>query len=87
MNFRRILIISAIIFMIAQSCVCGCVSNQETHEPLFVYCGAGMKDPMDEIAAAFTEKSGIEVNYKYAGSNTLLSQIELTEIGDIYYRL
>lgn len=84
MNIKRILILSVIIFMVAQSCVCGCVSSQNASEPLFVYCGAGMQEPMDDIAAAFSEKYGVDVTYKYAGSNTLLSQIELTELGDIY---
>ena len=70
--------------MIAQSFACCCVSSDNAGEPLLVYCGAGMQEPMDEIAVAFDEKYGTDVTYKYAGSNTLLSQIELTETGDIY---
>lgn len=84
MNSGKLLIISAIMLMIAQSCICGCVSQANAGEPLHVYCGAGMQEPMDEIATAFTEKYGVDITYTYAGSNTLLSQIELTEKGDIY---
>ena len=51
---------------------------------LLVYSGAGMRKPMDKIGAAFEKKYGVEVNYNYAGSNTLLSQIELTKQGDVY---
>jgi molybdate transport system substrate-binding protein len=56
----------------------------EKPQSLLVYCGAGMRKPMDEIGLLFEEKYGISVNYNYAGSNTLLSQMELTQEGDIY---
>ena len=59
-------------------------STIENVESLFVYCGAGMRKPMDEIGLLFEEENGISVNYNYAGSNTLLSQMELTQKGDIY---
>ncbi len=51
---------------------------------LLVYSGAGMRKPMDKIGVAFEKKYGVAVNYNYAGSNTLLSQIELTKRGDVY---
>ncbi|MEA3488116.1 MAG: molybdate ABC transporter substrate-binding protein, partial [Euryarchaeota archaeon] len=51
---------------------------------LMVYSGAGMRKPMDEIGTVFEQKYGVAVNYNYAGSNTLLSQIELTQEGDVY---
>jgi molybdate transport system substrate-binding protein len=51
---------------------------------LLVYSGAGMRKPMDEIGTVFEQKYGVAVNYNYAGSNTLLSQIELTQEGDVY---
>ena len=56
----------------------------ENAQSLLVYCGAGMRKPMDEIGLLFEEENGISVNYNYAGSNTLLSQIELTQKGDVY---
>ncbi len=59
-------------------------SATEKPQSLLVYCGAGMRKPMDEIGLLFEEKYGISVNYNYAGSNTLLSQMELTQKGDIY---
>ncbi|VUT24444.1 MAG: molybdate transporter periplasmic protein [Candidatus Methanolliviera sp. GoM_oil] len=54
------------------------------NKTLMVYSGAGMIKPMDEIGEMFQQKYGIKVRYNYAGSNTLLSQIELTEKGDVY---
>ena len=57
-----------------------------TDEPqsLLVYCGAGMRKPMDEIGSLFFEEYGISVDYNYAGSNTLLAQMELVQKGDVY---
>ncbi|PKL57657.1 MAG: molybdate ABC transporter substrate-binding protein, partial [Methanomicrobiales archaeon HGW-Methanomicrobiales-5] len=51
---------------------------------MLVYCGAGMKEPMDEIAQIFEEKEGIKIEYTYGGSAQLLSQIELYQTGDAY---
>ena len=58
--------------------------NVYSEEKLLVYCGAGMRKPMDEIGVLFEETYGVTIEYNYAGSNTLLSQIELTERGDVY---
>ena len=51
---------------------------------LLVYSGAGLKKPMNEIAEVFEEESGIKIEYVFAGSSQLLSQIELTEKGDVF---
>lgn len=51
---------------------------------LLVYSGAGLKKPMTEIAEAFEEEKGIKVEYVFAGSTQLLSQIELTGKGDAF---
>ncbi|WMW24835.1 molybdate ABC transporter substrate-binding protein [Methanolobus sediminis] len=60
------------------------LDKQTSEEPLLVYCGAGMRKPMDEIGIMFEEEYGVPVQYNYAGSNTLLTQIELTGEGDVY---
>ena len=64
----------------------GELTHPVTEEPhsLLVYCGAGMRKPMDEIGSLFKEEHGVSVNYNYAGSNTLLAQMELTRKGDVY---
>jgi len=51
---------------------------------LLVYCGAGMKEPMEEIASIYEEKEGTKIEYTYGGSAQLLSQIELYQKGDLY---
>ncbi len=64
----------------------GELTHPATEEPhsLLVYCGAGMRKPMDELGSLFFEEYGIPINYNYAGSNTLLAQMELTRKGDVY---
>lgn len=56
----------------------------ESAESLVVYCGAGLREPMDEIAQVYQEQTGTEIKYTYSGSAQLLSQIELLQEGDCY---
>ena len=58
--------------------------EQTSDSSLLVYCGAGMRLPMDEIGELFEEEYGTSIQYNYAGSNTLLTQMELTGEGDVY---
>lgn len=51
---------------------------------IMVYSGAGMRKPMDAIGSVFQERFGTQVHYNYAGSNALLSQMQLTRQGDAY---
>jgi len=73
--------IIAIMLLIGVS-LAGCASQEA--ESIMVYSGAGMRKPMDEIGEVFQQKHGTEVHYNYAGSNALLSQMELTKEGDAY---
>ncbi|MEA3255485.1 MAG: molybdate ABC transporter substrate-binding protein [Candidatus Altiarchaeota archaeon] len=82
-------ILTVITWIVMITLICGCIStgtDRTGDEPssLFVYSGAGMRKPMDEIGILFKQKYGVNVEYNYAGSNTLLSQIELTKKGDAY---
>ncbi|OPY54163.1 MAG: molybdate transporter periplasmic protein [Methanosaeta sp. PtaU1.Bin055] len=60
------------------------VSGSAADGSLLVYCGAGMSEPMEEIADLFKEREGVEVQYTFGGSAQLLSQIELYQTGDLY---
>ncbi|MGP8337705.1 MAG: molybdate ABC transporter substrate-binding protein [Methanosarcinaceae archaeon] len=59
-------------------------STTEKPQSLMVYCGAGMREPMDEIGLLFKEKYGVSVDCNYLGSGHLLNQIELAQVGDVY---
>lgn len=58
--------------------------NSSSAKTLLVYCGAGMKEPMEEIAKVYEEKEGTKIEYTFGGSAQLLSQIELYQKGDVY---
>lgn len=69
----------------------GCVTTQgqepglsSSQESILVYSGAGLKAPMQEIGQAYTHKFGIDIQFNFGGSGTLISQMNLTRKGDIF---
>ncbi len=58
-------------------------SDQEANE-LFMYCAAGMRVPVEKIAAEYQREYGVPVQIQWGGSNSLLSQIQVAKTGDIY---
>jgi molybdate transport system substrate-binding protein len=55
-----------------------------SQESLLVYSGAGLKSTMEDIGKVFTDKYGIGIQYTYGGSGTLISQMNLTQKGDVF---
>lgn len=51
---------------------------------LLLYCGAGIRPPVQQIAEAFEREHGVKVVTDYAGSEVLLSKIKLVRRGDLY---
>jgi molybdate transport system substrate-binding protein len=96
MERRKIVALIAIVAIAMTVLLAGCINDEapattpasteasESASSLMVYCGAGMRKPMDEIGSVFEQKYGVKVEYNYAGSNALLSQMELTQAGDCY---
>ncbi len=60
----------------------GCELRQPP--PLVVFCAAGMRAPMEAIADRYQSGKNRRVQLQFGGSNTLLSQIELAKIGDLF---
>lgn len=58
--------------------------DKEKEETLFVYSGAGLKKPMDEIAQKFEKENNVKIEYSYAGSAQLIAQIETSHKGDAF---
>ncbi|MEG0642202.1 MAG: molybdate ABC transporter substrate-binding protein [Clostridium sp.] len=56
----------------------------KSDKSLMVYSGAGLKKPMEEIGKEFEKENGIAINYIFAGSTQLLSQLELSGKGDAF---
>ncbi|MGQ9730548.1 MAG: molybdate ABC transporter substrate-binding protein [Candidatus Zipacnadales bacterium] len=57
---------------------------EENAAALFVHCGAGLRPPMDELAALFEKRTGIRVDMAYKGSGCLLADIQFSHKGDLY---
>lgn len=54
------------------------------NEALFIYSGAGLKKPMEDIAAIFEKENNVDVEFNFAGSGQLLAQLETTRKGDAF---
>ena len=52
--------------------------------PLFLYCAAGIRPPVEEAAGDYQRQYGVEVQVLYGGSQTLLANIEASKRGDLY---
>jgi molybdenum ABC transporter molybdate-binding protein len=59
-------------------------ADADTTGDLFVYCAAGLRSPVEQIVAEYEREYGVAVQLQYGGSNTLLSQIEVSKTGDLY---
>jgi molybdenum ABC transporter molybdate-binding protein len=58
---------------------------QETDKrPLFVYCAAGIRPPVEAAAREYEELYGVRIQLTYGGSDTLLSNLEVSGRGDLY---
>ena len=55
-----------------------------TGKRLTLYCAAGLKPPVEEVAAEYGKRYGVTVEIQYGGSGTLLSNLTLVREGDLY---
>ncbi|MEM8911084.1 MAG: molybdate ABC transporter substrate-binding protein [Planctomycetota bacterium] len=51
---------------------------------LVVLCATVMRPPMEVLSAEYTRRTGLAVELRFGGSNQLLSQLALTNIGDVF---
>ncbi len=56
--------------------------NSKDH--LFLYFAAGLRYPVEQVIKDYEEECGVTVEILYGGSNSLLSQVELSKTGDLY---
>ncbi|OHB66863.1 MAG: hypothetical protein A2V70_05165 [Planctomycetes bacterium RBG_13_63_9] len=62
----------------------GCRSKAPEGTKLLLYCGAGIRPPVAELAAEYGRLHKVTVECDYAGSEVLLSRIKLSCQGDLY---
>ncbi len=48
------------------------------------FCGSASKPAMEEAARAFEQETGIRVYLNFSGSGTMLSQMKVSQSGDLY---
>lgn len=53
-------------------------------QELHVFAGAGLREPVDQLAAAFERSSGTKVVVEYGGSGQMLARIKETGGGDLF---
>jgi molybdate transport system substrate-binding protein len=58
--------------------------SESASKELLLYCGAGIRPPVQQIAEEFQREHGTKIVTDYAGSEVLLSKIKLTRQGDLY---
>ncbi|MFQ3649342.1 MAG: molybdate ABC transporter substrate-binding protein [Gemmataceae bacterium] len=51
---------------------------------LVVFCAAGIKAPIAALAETYQKSYGVEIQLQYGGSNTLLSQLQVAPLADLY---
>ena len=56
-----------------------------SNDPLFMYCAAGIRVPVEKIVDQYQAESyGQPIQLQFGGSNTLLNQLEVAQVGDLY---
>ncbi|WKY44574.1 molybdate ABC transporter substrate-binding protein [Eubacteriaceae bacterium ES2] len=85
--------IPALALVLVISILSGCSQNSTADETaakeldghsLFIYCGAGMTKPFEEITAAFKDETGCQVEVVYANAAQIQNQITTTGEGDLF---
>ena len=78
-----------VVTLIAAVIITGCGQKESTEEQaeekeLLLYCGAGIRPPVEELTETFRREHGVKIVTDYAGSEVLLSKIKLVRQGDLY---
>jgi len=58
--------------------------QQDSQQPLVLYCAAGVNPPVAEIVKDYQNEVGVTVSVQYGGSGTLLSNLRVAQTGDLY---
>ena len=78
---RKLLVVVFIAVAVLITTV-GC-AGQEV-KSITIFCGTASKPAMEEAAQVFEEETGITVYLNFSGSGTMLSQMKISESGDLY---
>jgi molybdenum ABC transporter molybdate-binding protein len=59
-------------------------SSAAGRKPLLLFCAAGLKQPVEVAARQYERAYGVPVQIQYGGSGTLLSNIRVSHLGDLF---
>lgn len=57
---------------------------KKSDESILFFCAAGMKPPVEEVVREYEKTYGTSIQIQYGGSGTLLSNIRVSQQGDLY---
>lgn len=57
---------------------------QRNDDRLMIYCAAGLQEPVSAVAKEYEKRFHTTIEFKYAGSGELLSNMRAASAGDIY---
>jgi len=58
--------------------------NSSGTQPLFVYCAASVKPPLEASSREYQKRYGVQIDLSFGGSQTLLANVALSGLGDLY---
>src|SRR5438067_5684897 len=56
----------------------------QQHKQLLLYCAANLRVPVEKMSADFQAQTGIEISEQYAGSQTMLTNADVSRRGDLF---
>jgi len=62
----------------------GTGENARGHGTLLAYVGGQLKDPFEQLAAMYQEKTGVEIQVIFNNCGFLLGQVQTTRRGDVF---
>ena len=79
----NIQIVTVAVFLVA-FCLAGADMVRAQTKELFLYCGAGLRQPAEELITEFQKETGWKVNVEFGGSGQLLTRYKATGAGDVF---
>jgi molybdate transport system substrate-binding protein len=84
----KVAALASVLAVVIAFVACGSEAGEEASGgggTLELFVGSATKPATEEAAQLFEEKYGVDVDLHFGGSGAMLSQMELTERGDIYF--
>ena len=81
---KRTIVLPIILSLLTLFAVFFFLLNKKDNEYIVFFSGAGMKIPVNEIAAGFTDSTGIHVDVHFEGSSVLRQYIETYGDADLF---